>query len=128
MKQSSEKPKGGPRPWEFPVASPESRAAARAQCERRGLLLEKEATVVITTGLPPYFGAPVIEPPDSVAYYKLPDGSRVELIRRFWEDNARGGLTIYIHQTWPDGSEYLNGTCRVESRSDLERLARRAEA
>ena len=64
------------------------------------------------------------EPPDSVAYYEAPDGSIVEVIRRFWEDDGRYGLSVGVNQTWTDGNVY-QGDYVMDSLSQIEHRARR---
>src|ERR1035441_2063052 len=74
------------RAGDYPLGVLESRAAARAECARRERILDESAVVVIMTGLPRLFGeqAPVIDPPDFLTRYKMPDGSTVDVIRRHW--------------------------------------------
>jgi len=116
-----------PRPVDFPIGSPESRAAARAEVERRIRCEDETATVMISTGLPHYgLGPPVVEPPDSIAHYSMPDESIVEVIRRHWEGATDRGVTIYVGQVWPDGNTY-HGSCRVNGLSDIETLGGRLQ-
>ena len=106
----------GPNPADFPVGSVESRAAARALLTRRDI-----TCVVIMTGLPwPYQEPVTIDLPDTVAYYRAPDDSVVEVVRREYE---RGKFTAFIDQTWNDGSVY-QGDHRVNSFADLRKLCR----
>jgi hypothetical protein len=106
----------GPRPGDFPVGSIESRAAARAMLKGCDI-----TTVVIMTGLPHSFqGPPIINPPDSAAYYMAADDSIVEVVCREYE---RGKFTAFIDQTWTNGSLY-DGNCRVRNFADLQKLWR----
>jgi hypothetical protein len=105
-----------PNPGDFPVGSVESRAAARAMLKRHNI-----TTVVITTGLPSSFsGPPIVEPPDTVAYYRALDGSIVQLICREYE---RGKFTAFIHQTWEDGGLY-HGNYMVRDFADFEKFCK----
>jgi hypothetical protein len=111
------------RPEANPLGSAESRAAARAECERRQRNEDETATVMIWTGLPHFFPdqAPVIEPPDSLHRYQMPDGTIVQVIRRHWGEPNRRGVTICIDQTWPDGEVY-RGENIVRSLEEVQRL------
>ena len=84
----------------------------RAQLTEQG---DGVTHVVVSTGLPRIFDAPIIEPPDSIAHFEAPDGSIVEVIRREYE---RGKFTAFVNQTWKDGSVY-RGNCRLENFEDL---------
>jgi hypothetical protein len=114
-----------PRPEDFSIGTVESRAAARAECERRARIEDGNSIVVICTGLSSPFREqfPVIDPPDSLSRYEMPDGSSVEVIRRHWAEQQRTGVTIFIEQTWPDGGVY-HGDCRVKSLEEVHRLGR----
>ena len=70
---------GGYRPGDFPLGSIESRMAMRAQLAEQG---DGITHVLVLTGLPSYFGPPIIDLPDSIAHFEAPDGSIVEVIRR----------------------------------------------
>jgi hypothetical protein len=111
-------------PADFPLGSTESRAAARAEFERRQHIEIADQSVGTFTGLPsPRLRPPVVTTPDSVAYYQVKDGSIVEVIHRYWENEGRRGLTVYIHQVWPDGEVYRErGRYRVESPGQLHGL------
>jgi hypothetical protein len=110
--------KDTPRPEDFLLGSPESRAAARVEAEQRE---RPDSTIVVwCTGLPWPSGQAVVIPPDSLARYQMPDGSIVEVIRRHWENDNRRGVTVFVTQTWPDGSIYY-GEDRVKSLEELER-------
>jgi hypothetical protein len=115
------------KPGDFPIGSPESRAAARAilikQGEEDG---EFDAThVVIWTGLPVAKGEPiVVAPPDTLACYKMSDGSFVQVVRRHWTSEGRSGVTAFIHQTSQDGRAY-SGSCEVKGLLELKRFGRR---
>lgn len=91
------------RPGDFALGSAASRAAARAHLESRNgeFLADHE---VVMTGFPRSYEQPTIIPPDSVAYYEIPDGSVVEVIRREYEP---GKFTAFITQVWPDGTPYM---------------------
>ena len=115
------------RPEEFLLGSTESRAAARAELQRRGRQALENALVVIMTGIPGTDTVPGPRraiPPDRVEYHEAPDGSVVEMVYRHWGGNGRNGVTIYIEQTWPDGSVYQdrNGPCYVKSLAEALRL------
>jgi hypothetical protein len=116
-----------PKPGDFALGSVESRAAARAECERRARIEDENAVVVIWTGLPGLFRehSLVIDPPDSLSRYRMPDTSTVEVIRRHWDGQHGSGVTIYVEQTWPDGSVY-HGNCLVKSLEEVQRLGARA--
>ena len=90
----------GPKPGDFPLRSLESRAAARAMVEHTG----EESQFVIFTGLPtPFSCKPIVELPDTIAHYEAADGSIAEVIRR---EYAPAEFTVFIKQTWKDGSVY----------------------
>jgi hypothetical protein len=112
-----------PRPEDYPLGSTESRAAARAEIERRASIEEQNAFVVVMTGIPDFTqGQPlVIEPPDTLHRYQVPDGSIVRVIRRHWGEPNRRGVTICIDQTWPDGEVY-RGENIVRSLEEVQRL------
>jgi hypothetical protein len=77
--------------------------------------------VMITTGLPSSFsGPPIVEPPDTVAYYRALDGSIVQVICREYD---RGKFTAYIDQTWEDGGLY-HGNYVVRDFADLKKFCR----
>jgi hypothetical protein len=104
------------KPGDFPIGSLESRAAARALLGRCNI-----TAVIVSTGLPwPFLGPPVINPPDTLAYYLAPDESIVEVICREYEP---GKFTAGIHQTWSDGSEY-HGSHLIANLGDLQRVCR----
>jgi hypothetical protein len=83
-----------------------------------------DVTVLIMTGLPNYFGPPVVTPPDAVAYYEAEDGSVLAEVHRHWEgDGGRHGATVFLDQAWPDGSSHLErGSAFVTSLDQLRRL------
>ena len=106
----------GPNPGDFPLGSPESRAASRAMLERRNI-----TSVMVMTGLPSSFsGPPTVSPPDTVEYYVAPDDSIVRVICREYE---RGKFTAFIDQTWENGSVY-QGDYMVKELADLQKLCR----
>jgi hypothetical protein len=87
------------KPGDFPIGSVESRAAARMLLGRCNI-----TAVIVSTGLPlPVMGPPVINPPDTLAYYLAPDKSIVGVICR---EHEAGKFVACIHQTWSDGGEY----------------------
>ena len=89
----------------------------RAQLAEQG---DGVTHVLVLTGLPSYFGPPIIDPPDSIAHFEASDGSIVEVIRR---ECAPGKVTAFIDQTWRDGSVY-RGNCRLENFEDLGKTCR----
>jgi hypothetical protein len=91
--------------------------AMRAQLAEQG---DGVTHVLVLTGLPSYFGPPIIDPPDSIAHFEAPDGSIVEVIRREYE---RDKFTAFVNQTWKDGSEY-RGQCRADRLEDLAKMCR----
>jgi hypothetical protein len=91
--------------------------AMRAQLAEQG---DGVTHVLVSTGLPSYFGPPIIDTPDSIAHFEAPDGSIVEVIRREYE---RGKFTAFVNQTWKDGSEY-RGQCRADRLEDLAKTCR----
>jgi hypothetical protein len=104
---SSECGKGAPmKPGDFPIGSAQSRAVARAMLIKQS---EEDnefsaGCLVIWTGLPMLKGEPIVAtPPDTLAYYTLPDGSIVQVIRRHWAGEGRSGVTAGIHQFSADG-------------------------
>jgi hypothetical protein len=101
------------KPWDYPLGSLESRIAARAELEERGV-----ASVMVMTGLPcPIEESAVVEPPDSIEHYRAVDGSIVQLIRREYEP---GKFTAFIHQTWRDGGIY-RGSFRVDNLREIRK-------
>jgi hypothetical protein len=107
---------------DYPLGTLESRAAARAACERRERILDGSAVVVIMTRLPRMFGqqAPVVIPPDSLSRYKMPDGSTVDVIRRYWGEPNIRGVTIFVEQRWHDG--VYHGDNLVKSLEEVRRV------
>jgi hypothetical protein len=88
-------------------------------------------TLMVWTGLPwikrELRAAPkFITPPDTLAYYTIPDGSIVQVTRRHWEGDAGKGVTAFIHQFFADGGPY-NGSYHVEDLSQLKRLGCRMD-
>jgi hypothetical protein len=123
------------KPGDFPIGSPESRAAARAiLIERSGEDGEFSADCLVSwTGLPAAKwsktttgSAPTATPPDTLAYYTMPDSSFVQVIRRHWEGEGRSGVTASIHQYSADGGAY-NGSYEVEDLSQLKRFGCRMD-
>jgi hypothetical protein len=123
MSQIPKSPPNALRPEDYPLGSAESRAAARAEIERRASIEEENAFVMVMTGVPDFFQGqpPVIEPPDTLHRYQVPDGSIVQVIRRHWGEPNRRGVTIYIKQVWPDGETY-RGENVVRSLEEVQRL------
>jgi hypothetical protein len=109
---------------DYPLGTLESRAVARAECERRERALDENAVVVIMTGLPRMFGNQPcsIDPPDSLTQYRMPDGSTVEVIRRRWHGPQGSGVTIFVEQTWHDG--VYHGDKLVKSLEEVRRVGR----
>jgi len=121
------------KPGDFPIGSPQSRTAARAM-----LIKKSEAdgefdagTLMVWTGLPWVkrelrAAEIVITPPDTLAYYTMPDGSVVQVIRRHWEGEGRSGVKASIHQFSADGGPY-NGSYDVEDLSQLKQFGCRMD-
>ncbi len=110
-------------PGDYPLGTSQSRAAARAECERRERVLDDNAVVLIMSGLPRIFGhqGPVVDPPDSLHRYRMPDGSTVDVIRRHWGGPNGRGVTIFVEQTWNDGLVY-HGDRLVKNLEEVRRL------
>jgi hypothetical protein len=112
------------KPEDFPIGPPESRAAARAESERRARIQDETALVFILTGFPrpPRERIAVANVP-GLSKYSLPDGSIVDVVRGKATEHSEGRAIIHVEQTWPDGSVY-EGDCLVKSLEDLKRLGR----
>jgi len=109
------------KPSDFPIGSPESRAAARAESERR-VHIENETALVLFRWKPrPPRERTSIENQPGLSRYSMPDGSIVEVARSHWGEPGR--TFIWVDQTWPDGRTY-DGDCRVKSLDEVQRLGR----
>jgi hypothetical protein len=101
-------------PFDFPVGSVRSRAAARKLLRSRVQQQWSNASEVIMTGLAVAKGRLSVEAPDSVAYRLAGDGSVVELVLRYWNADRVDGLTIFLTQLTEDGGVY-RGSCPIGS-------------
>lgn len=110
---------------DYPIGSPESRAAARAELERRQRQMLKNITVICFTGFPLVNagGPPSEEILRSREFYEAPDGSIVQVGYNFYVEHGKKGMTIMLHQVWPDGEGY-HGACRVHHLHEVFRLPR----
>jgi hypothetical protein len=128
MREEGSESAGTVGPHSFPIGSPASRAAARAETERRLWVDHADATIVFLFGSPRYDGicerSSPLKSPDSIVNYGMLDGSVVSVKRLHHESGGKRGITICIGQTWADGREY-DGDCPVKSLSEIERLGRR---
>jgi hypothetical protein len=114
------------KPEDFPVGSLASRAAARAEARRRQRIEDDTALIVIWTGMPrparEYISR--VENKPGYRYYKMPDGSIVEVHRNpLASENLHRG-DIRVEQYWPDGRTY-DGDCLIEKLSDISLLGDR---
>jgi hypothetical protein len=94
------------KPGDFPIGSPQSRAAARAILIKQSEEDDEfsAGALVDWGGLPWIKREPiVVTPPDTLAYYTMPDGSIVRVTRRHWAADGRSGVTAFIHQFFADG-------------------------
>jgi hypothetical protein len=110
----------------FPIGSPESRAAARAELDRRRHGPMQEVTVVMLIGLP---GTNAVRGSQggkrntergTIECYKVSDGSVALVISIDWDGNGKR-VTRFLRQVWSDRRDY-DGTLSVPSIEKARRL------
>lgn len=112
---------------DFPLGSAESRALARMECNLRASSDDENALVVLMNRLPQLFRPVVVNAPDSLSYYEMPDRSIVEVVRRYNDADCEYRSTIFLYQGWPDGSPYY-GEFEVTSLANLQTRGRLTDA
>lgn len=112
-----------PGPEHFPLGSAQSRAAARAELDRRQCTTQ-ETTVLFWVNFPKTDAVtPRAEQtidPNTVECYRTPDGSIIRVVSIDWDGNGKR-VSVFLNQQWPDGRDY-DGTLRVHSIEEARRL------